>query len=136
MDFSIANQDRDASVERREMVYAFRAGENYTLLDVTTYDQIELTLAQVGSAAAFMKEGMEKIVVTFFMHQVVGFELPRKVQLEVSWIGEGQAPGQFDRVLATLETGAVIAVPTHIKQGQVIWVDTVERIYLDSSEPS
>ena len=130
--FSPQNSDNDKPIfERREMMYVFRDGENFTLMDAITYDHIVLTPAQVGSASAFMKEGQDDIVVTFVMQMVFGVELPRKVQLEVSWIGEGQAAGQPDRVLATLETGGIVVVPTNVKQGQKIWVDTVERIYLD-----
>lgn len=132
MDFSPQNLGKQkADLERREFQYLFKAGNNYTLMDVTNYDQFELTPAQVGSAAAFMKEGLEGIIVTLFMSRVIGFEIPRKVVLQVSWIGEGQAPLRPDWVLATLETGAIVAVPTHIKKGHIIWVDTVEGLFLD-----
>lgn len=131
MDFSPRNSNKEQSVtERRKFQYLFRAGDNFNLMDVTNYEQIELTPAQVGSAAAFMKEGLEGIIVTFFMHRVIGFELPRKVQLQVSWIGEGEAPLNPGFVLATLETGATVAVPTTIKKDHLVWIDTLEGIYL------
>ncbi len=131
MDFSPENSEKQNAVtERREFQYLFKAGENYTFMDVRHYDQFELTPAQVGSAAAFMKEGLDGITVTLFMGRVIGFELPRKVMLEVSFVGEGQAPFKPDWVLATLETGATVAVPTPVKKGDLIWIDTREGRYL------
>ena len=129
MDFSAENSE-NAVIERREWMYLYKAGANYVLMDAADYSLFELTPAQVGSAAAFMKEGIQGIIVTLFMSRVVGFELPRKVELQVGWIGEGQAPSKSDWVLATLETGAIVAVPTHIKKGDLIWVDTVDAVYL------
>lgn len=131
MDFSPESfEKQDAVVERRKFQYLFKAGDNYTLMDLINYDQMELTPAQIGSAAAFMKEGLEGIFVLFFVGRVIGVELPRKLQLQVSFVGEGQAPFKPDWVMATLETGATVAVPTHVKKDDLIWIDTVEGIYI------
>ena len=48
-----------AHVETRAMQYLYEADGMYTFMDNETYDQIELTKDQLGSALNFLKENMD-----------------------------------------------------------------------------
>jgi elongation factor P len=121
-----------AVVEKSEMQYLYKAGDNYTMMDNTSYEQIELSAKQIGQQAEFLKEGLENIIVLKFQDRIIGVELPNTVELLVSEAapderGDTSSGGGKP---ATLETGAVITVPFHVKVGDKIKVDTRSRKYL------
>lgn len=121
-----------ANVEKSEFQYLFRSGENYTMMDQSNYEQMEMTAAQIGSTVEFMKESLEGITVLRYNDRVIGVELPNTVELEVTEAapderGDTSSGGGKP---ATLETGATITVPFHIKVGDKIKVDTRSRKYL------
>lgn len=121
-----------ANIEKNEMQYLFKTGDNYTMMDTSTYDQIELTADQIGDAVEFLKEGLEGITVMRFDGRVIGCELPNTVELEVTETapderGDTSSGGGKP---ATLETGATITVPFHLKVGDRIKVDTRSRKYV------
>lgn len=121
-----------AIVEKADMQYLYRAGENYAMMDSVNYEQIELDSKSIGSTAEFLKEGLEGITVLKFQDRIIGVELPNTVELEVAETapderGDTSSGGGKP---AVLETGATITVPFHIKRGDKIRVDTRSRKYL------
>jgi elongation factor P len=121
-----------AIVEKSDMHYSYKDGANYVLVDSSTYDQLELPADTIGDGVEFLKEGLEGIQVLKFEDRVIGVELPNTVELEVTDAapderGDTSSGGGKP---ATLETGAIITVPFHIKVGDKIRVDTRSRKYL------
>jgi len=121
-----------ANVEKSEFQYLYRSGENYTMMDQVNFEQMDMTAQQIGSTVEFMKEGLEGITVLRYNDRVIGVELPNTVELEVTEAapderGDTSSGGGKP---ATLETGATITVPFHIKVGDKIKVDTRSRKYL------
>ena len=121
-----------ANIEKSDMQYLFKSGDAYTLMDKTSYEQIEVSAEQIGDAVEFLKESLDGIQVLKFDGRVIGIELPNTVELEVTEAapderGDTSSGGGKP---ATLETGAVITVPFHIKVGEKIKVDTRNRKYL------
>jgi elongation factor P len=121
-----------AVVEKSDMQFLYKAGENFTMMDAVSYEQIELTPAQIGPASEFLKEGLENISVLKFQGRVIGVELPNTVELLVTEAapderGDTSSGGGKP---ATLETGAIISVPFHVKVGDKLKVDTRSRKYL------
>lgn len=121
-----------AIVEKADMQYLYKAGENFALMDAVSYEQIELSEKEIGSGVEFLKEGLEGITVLKFDNRIIGVELPNTVELEVAETapderGDTSSGGGKP---ATLETGATITVPFHIKVGDKIKVDTRNRKYL------
>ena len=87
---------------------------------------------QIGEIVEFLKEGLEGISMMKFDGRVIGIEMPNTVELEVTEAapderGDTSSGGGKP---ATLETGAIITVPFHIKVGEKIRVDTRSRKYL------
>lgn len=130
--FRAAEKLPSAVVEKSYMQYLYKAGDNYTMMDAANYEQLELSTKQLGSQAEFLKEGLEDITVLRYQGRVIGVELPITVELAVSEAapderGDTSSGGGKP---ATLETGAVITVPFHVKVGDKIRVDTRSRKYL------
>jgi elongation factor P len=121
-----------AIVEKADMQYLYKAGDNYAMMDTANYEQIELEEKSIGSTVEFLKEGLENITVLKYDGRIIGVELPNTVELEVTETapderGDTSSGGGKP---ATLETGATITVPFHIKRGDKIRVDTRSRKYL------
>lgn len=121
-----------AVIEKSEVQFLYKSGDDYTMMDSSNYEQYELSAAQIGDAVEFMKDGLEGIQVMKFDGRVIGVELPNSVELEITETvpderGDTSSGGGKP---ATLETGAVITVPFHIKQGEKIKVDTRTRKYV------
>ncbi|MGC8471328.1 MAG: elongation factor P, partial [Acidimicrobiales bacterium] len=98
-----------AIIDKREMQFLYRDGEDYVFMDSTSYEQLQVPRAALGDAASYLKEGN---VVYLQMHgsDIVGVDLPAAVELTVA---ETEPGIQGDRVSgarkpATLETGLVV----------------------------
>jgi elongation factor P len=120
-----------ATVDRREMQYLYREGDDFVFMDTRDYDQPRIPASTVGSAANYLLEG-QGVVVAFNEGVPLYLDLPASVELTVSHTDPGV---QGDRSTggtkpATLETGAQIQVPLFIVTGEKIKVDTRTGDYL------
>lgn len=130
--FRAAEKVPSAIVEKAQMQFLFKGGDAYTMMDQDNFEQIELTEKEIGDGVEFLKEGLEGIQVLKFQGRIIGVELPNTVELIVTETtpderGDTSSGGGKP---ATLETGAIITVPFHLKQGEKIRVDTRSRKYL------
>ncbi len=119
------------SVEKRDMQFLYRDGEDFMFMDSTNYDQISISKQTVGDAVDYMLENADAIVA---MHEgnPLFIELPASVELVVTYTEPGL---QGDRSSggtkpATVETGITVQVPLFIKQDEKILVDTRTGAYL------
>jgi len=120
-----------ASVDKREMQYLYREGEDFVFMDTQDYDQPRIPAATVGDAASYLLE--EQMAVVAFNNGVPLYvELPAAVELTITQTDPGV---QGDRSTggtkpATLETGAQVQVPLFITTGEKVKVDTRTGDYL------
>jgi elongation factor P len=121
-----------AILERLSLVFIYRDGEQYTLMDGEGTVSIELETKHFGRNLDLLKEGLENIAVVKHRDKVIRVELPNTVDLEVRDTppGERGNTSSGGGKQATIETGAVITVPFHIKAGDKIRIDTRSREYL------
>jgi len=119
-----------AILEKREMQFLYKEGEDFVFMDNKTYDQMNISAATVGDAASYMLENTEAIV-AIHENNPLYIELPASVQLTVTYTEPGL---QGDRSSggtkpATVETGIQIQVPLFIKQDEKVMVDTRDGSY-------
>jgi elongation factor P len=129
--FNAGVRVEQASVDRREMQYLYREGDDFVFMDTQDYDQPRIPAATVGDAANYLLEE-QNAVVAFNEGVPLYVELPASVELTVSQTDPGV---QGDRATggtkpATLETGAQIQVPLFITTGEKVRVDTRTGQYL------
>ncbi|MCD8377790.1 MAG: elongation factor P [Candidatus Gastranaerophilales bacterium] len=121
-----------ATLDRREMQYLYKEGKDFVMMDNESYEQMQLSEAQVGSGVKYLKENM---VIQVLMHDgnIIGIDIPSHVELEVvdTPPAEKGNTAQGGTKPATLETGAVVNVPFFVSNGDVIRVDTRSNEYLD-----
>ncbi len=121
-----------AMLDRREMQYLYKEGAEFVMMDNESYEQLQITEAQIGDGIKYLKENM---VVQVLMHdiKIIGIDITSHVELEVvdTPPAEKGNTAQGGTKPAKLETGAVVNVPFFISNGDFIRVDTRSNEYLD-----
>ena len=120
-----------AILEKREMNFLYKEGEDFVFMDNKTFDQMNISAATVGDSAQYILENTEAIV-AIHENNPLYIELPASVVLTVTYTEPGL---QGDRSSggtkpATVETGIQIQVPLFIKQDEKVLVDTRDGSYL------
>ena len=129
--FNAGVRVEQAIVDRQDMQFLYRDGDDYVFMDNATYDQMHVGPTSLGTSADYLKEG-DAAVIQMHGTEIVGIDLPASVELTVA---ETEPGLQGDRVSgarkpATLETGLVVQVPLFVNQGDRIKVDTRSGEYL------
>ena len=119
-----------AILEKREMNFLYREGDDFVFMDNKNFDQMTISAATVGDASNYMLENTEAIVAIHDGNPLY-IELPASVELVVTYTEPGL---QGDRSSggtkpATVETGIEVQVPLFIKQDEKIVVDTRDGSY-------
>jgi elongation factor P len=120
-----------AIVERHEMQYLYRDGDDYVFMDSVSYEQVHVPPAALGPAADYLVEQMTANLATV-EGEIVQVEIAPSVELTIARTEPGV---QGDRVSgarkpATLETGLVIQVPLFVNPGDRVKVDTRSGEYV------
>ena len=115
----------EAFLDKRTYEYLYSAGSEHILMDTTTYDQITLDDDAFGDGPKYLKPNTQ-LQVSMYEGRPVVVTLPNTVDLEVTdtppEIKGATATNQNKP--ATLETGLIVQVPSFIKTGELIRVDT------------
>lgn len=120
-----------AILEKRDMQFLYKDGEDFVFMDSKTYDQMSISAETVGDSADYMLENCD-VIVGVHEGNPLFIELPASVEMTITYTEPGL---QGDRSSggtkpATLETGVSIQVPLFIKQDEKILVDTRNGAYL------
>ena len=120
-----------ARIDRKDMQYLYEDGDLYYFMDQETYDQLALNAESAGDALKFVKEN-EMCKICSHNGSVFSVEPPLFVELEITETEPGfkgdTATGASKP--ATVETGATVAVPLFVNQGDKIKIDTRTGEYL------
>jgi elongation factor P len=115
----------EADVDKRTYEYLYSSGSEHVLMDTTNYDQITLDDDAFGDGAKYLKPNTQ-LQVSMYEGKPVIVTLPNTVDLEVTdtppEIRGATATNQNKP--ATLETGLVVQVPSFVKAGELIRIDT------------
>jgi elongation factor P len=124
-----------ADVTTQNVQYLYTDSATFFFMDDNTFEQFEISSDIVGDGAGYMKEG-DRVQVQLFNDRVINVELPKNVPLLVTYTENVVKGDTTSSVLkdATLETGITVKVPSFIKQGDVIKVDTRTGDYLERSK--
>jgi elongation factor P len=114
-----------AHIERKEMQYLYKEGDNWVFMDNETYEQISLPESLLEDVPKYLKENMTTGIL-FHQGEVIGVDLPKQVELKVVATEPGikgdTASGGSKP--ATLETGVTVQVPFFIDEGDLLIIDT------------
>jgi elongation factor P len=119
-----------ADVSNRPVQYLYKDDANFYFMDNDSYEQFTVAAELMEDKAGFIKEG-DQVTAQLFDGRVINIELPKNVPLKVTYT-ENAVKGDTSSAItknATLETGITIKVPSFIKQGDVLSVDTSTGAY-------
>ncbi len=122
-----------ANTEEKEMQYLYRDAEGFHFMNNASYEQVVMSAEQLGSGKDFLQENLA-IKVMYFNERPIGVELPTFVVLKVAQTDpafRGDTVGGSKP--AVLETGATIQVPFHIKEDDMVKVDTRDSSYVEKA---
>jgi elongation factor P len=130
--FPAGDKFESPALEEKEMQYLYAQDDLHYFMDMETYEQIPLTLAQLGDIKKFIKENMT-VHILYYKGEPMTVEPPMFVELEVAdtepaFKGDTASGGSKP---AKLETGAVVKVPFHIQVGDVLKIDTRTSEYIE-----
>ena len=120
-----------ARIDRKEMQYLHSDGDLFYFMDTENFEQIALDANAIGDALKFVKEN-EMCKVCSHNGNVFSVEPPLFVELVITDTEPGfkgdTATGATKP--AIVETGAQVAVPLFVDQGDKIKIDTRTGEYL------
>ena len=112
-------------LDNKKMQYLYNDGEDFFFMDSATYDQISVPADVIGGNADWLKENDEATLL-YAGDELISIEPPMFVELEVTATEPGFKGDTATNTTkpATLETGAVVQVPTFIEIGDVLQIDS------------
>lgn len=124
-----------ALVERRNVDFLYRDGDDLVFMDMADYEQLTLPARQVGEAINFLKDNTSVQLVQW-KEQLLNIELPQTMEFTITQTDPGLRgdTAQGGSKPATLETGAVVTVPLFVNEGEVIRVDTRTGQYIERAK--
>jgi elongation factor P len=121
-----------AILDRLTMQYLYSQDGEYFLMDMETFEQTGVAQALIGSQSKYMKENMDVQVVKH-KEAIIQVTVPDSLVLTVIETDPGvrgdTASGGTKP--ATVEGGAVVAVPFFINVGDRLKIDTRNDTYLE-----
>lgn len=125
---------QDVNVDRRKVQYLYMDSQVH-VMDMQTYEQMEIEKKLVSEIAKYLKEGME-IVMFSVDDKPLYVEIPKIIDYKIEQTGgaaRGNTVGASQKD-AVLENGLVVKVPLFIKNGEVIRVDTRSGAYVERAK--
>ncbi|WP_119460263.1 elongation factor P [Rhodospirillaceae bacterium SYSU D60014] len=115
--------------------FLYRDGDQVTLMDNETFEQITVSDDMIGEPAVFLQEGMEVMVMSY-EGEALSVELPDIVTMrivEADPVVKGQTASSSYKP-AKLENGVRVMVPPHIESGVRIVVNTADATYVERAK--
>jgi elongation factor P len=123
-----------ANTEHKDMQFLYRDAEGYHFMDQKTYEQVAIQAETLGGSENYLQENLE-VQVLYYNDRPISVELPPFVVLKIvetdpAFKGDTVTGGTKP---AKLETGASVNVPFHLKEGDLIKVDTRSNSYVEKA---
>lgn len=122
----------EANMEYKRCQYMYNDGKEFQFMDNVNYEQFGMPVDMVGDQGIYMMDGGE-VTVVFVDNMPVSLQLPPKMEFNITEAPPGEkgdtATGGTKQ--ATIETGAKVAVPLFIKEGDRIRVNTETGEYVE-----
>jgi elongation factor P len=119
-------------LDKHDYQFLFADGDDFTLMDQETFEQITVNADLIGEPAVFLQEGM-KVTVQAHEGEPLSVTLPDTVTMkivEADPVVRGQTAASSYKP-ARLENGVRVMVPPHIENGMRIVVNTADSSYVE-----
>ncbi len=122
----------EPDIEEKTMQFLYAEGNDSIFMDMENYEQLALSKAELGDRLLYLKEQMVANIL-YYRGKAITVELPLFVELKIAETdparkGDTASGGSKP---AKLETGAIVKVPFHLQEGDIIKVDTRTGDYIE-----
>jgi elongation factor P len=122
----------EASISATEAQYLYAEADHYVFMDNKTFEQYFISKDQMAERIHFLKPGFV-VNILLLQDRPIDVTIPKFVELVVK---EAQAASKADTVtsqnkIVVMETGVSLGVPTFVKEGDIIKVDTRTGTYVE-----
>jgi len=122
----------EPNLEKKLMQYLYKDQTGFQFMDLGAYEETHFDKETIGDYANYLLENLE-IEVLFFKGKPIGLQLPTFVNMKITYCepavrGDTSSGGSKP---ATMETGLIVNVPFHIKQGDALKIDTRTGEYVE-----
>ncbi|HNS71170.1 MAG TPA: elongation factor P [bacterium] len=123
----------DADVFRKNAQYLYK-DNNYIFMDPDSFEQFNISDQLLGDSAKFLQEG-QNVQVQYFEGSPISIDLPITMVFEITYTEPGYKGNTVTNTFkdATINTGAVVKVPTFIKIGDKVKIDTRDGSYISKA---
>jgi elongation factor P len=117
---------KEPDFARRQVQYSYLDGDRCVFMDVETFDQYEIPVADLDDVLPYLPEGSEGAVALVIEGKVAAVQAPDVVVLELVECDPAVrgASATARTKPATTETGFVVQVPEYMEKGERVRVDT------------
>ena len=122
-------------LDEHEYQFLFSAGDDYTFMDVASFEQLTVNGDLIGEPAVFLQEGM-MVTVEGYEGSPISVSLPETVTMqliEADPVVKGQTAASSYKP-AKLENGVRVLVPPHVENGVRIVVNTADGSYVERAK--
>ncbi|NJL25312.1 MAG: elongation factor P [Calothrix sp. SM1_5_4] len=116
----------------KDMDFLYKDENGFAFMDQSSYEQISLSADLLGDSANYLVENLQ-VKVVFFNDRAVGVELPKSVNLKVVQTDPGFKGNTVTNTYkpATMESGLIVQVPLHIREGDILKVSTDDGSFVE-----
>jgi elongation factor P len=119
-------------IEALQMQYLYPEGDDLIFMETDNFEQHHVPASLLGDKKLFLKDGVV-CTVAMYGDRVLEVQMPMFVELAVK---QGAITSRTDTITAQMKTavlegGASVQVPTFVKEGDIIKVDTRTGTYVE-----
>lgn len=121
-----------ARVETNDYQYLYEDGDDFVVMDNSSYEQFNIPKQLFGNSARFLREGMQ-VIIAMESDEPIMAHAPTSVELEITYTEPAVKGDTSTNALkaATVETGVEIKVPLFVNQGDKVKIDTRSGDYIE-----
>jgi elongation factor P len=122
----------EADLKREPATFLYQTGNELSFLISSSYETVEVSADVLGDKISYLREGQE-VIILYFNDNPISVDLPVKISFKVIQTDEVAKGNTVNGVQkeATIETGRIVRVPSFIKQGEKVIINTIEDEYVE-----
>jgi elongation factor P len=128
--FGSGDNAEEADILKQAATFTYQDGDTLYFMREDNYETVEIPAEMLDDQVGYIKEGLE-VKILYFQDAPISVDIPIKLSFEIIETVEVDKGNTVQGVMkdATIETGKVVKVPSFIKKGDKVIINTVENEY-------
>lgn len=116
----------------RDATFSYQDEVGYQFMDQASFETLIVGHDRIGDAKNYLTDNLE-VTVLIYNDKPIGVDVPNAVNMKVVQTDPGFKGNTVSGATkpATFETGFSVQVPLHIKEGDILRVDTRTGLYVE-----